>query len=638
MNFWSDDTMSKVVTLGQYVEYNGTAGRWWKASNYKIKSMTHPKLIEEIRMIAHDKLFIALRSDENKPKDANKILLTDLHATLSNLLSTKNAIDKNIKRYDKILKSRDVSIYSALVQAFEPTKISIEYENLRTALIKENQEAESLMQWSEYKDKGYDNFFKQVKKLLPEGDHSKFYHKQIQESVNRPKQVSAATSSSNGVVSPSPSIQPKSSKESNAKPMPDIPKQTPPKNEKTKADGHKPISAVEPSRATAPNPPPKAIISQKPSITSELELKVELESAIPEETIHGTIEKDADDREPKPDIELEPVIAKETLLEKMARQAKDRESTSNKKTQKTVKDKGPISYPIVFKARAWKKYWSNSNAPIGKLWCGYLWNCASIGKSYLMNDAPREKLIRQFDVNQDFVVVKHIGKKLHILMFDGVSQSRAPRQWAEFLAEVYVEKKMNIEKLKKHSEEVENWHQNALLRWEKWVEEEYLPKRTHLPSWRLKNEVKTSHTTFIAIEINKESIRIANIGDSAVFCKQNSGEIKHLPATYNHLLGPKNISTEKLYDQSDIEYLSLQSNDLNSLLACTDSIADYIFDENPQALDKKYTESLNALSSKGDKFAYMAEMISKGPSNGGWLEDDVSFFSLVNSIVKGGEQ
>ena len=617
--------MLKVVTLGQYVEYNGTAGRWWKASNYKIKAMTHPKLIEEIRMIAHDKLFIALRSDENKPKDANKILLTDLHATLSNLLSTKNAIDKNIKRYDKILKSRDVSIYSALVQAFEPTKISIEYNNLRNGLIKKNQEAESLMQWSEYKDKGYDDFFKQVKKLLPEGVHSKFYHKQIQESVNKPKQVPAATSSSNGVVSPSPSIQPKSSKESNAK-------QVSLENREKKADDHKPISTDEPSRATATNPPPKAIISQKPPITSEL--KVESKPAITGETIHEIIEKDENVREPKP----EPVIPKETLLEKMAREAKERESTSNKKTQKTVKDKRPISYPIVFKARAWKKYWSNSNAPIGKLWCGYLWNCASIGKSYLMNDAPREKLIRQFDVNQDFVVVKHIGKKLHILMFDGVSQSRAPRQWAEFLAEVYVEKKMNIEKLKKHSEEVENWHQNALLRWEKWVEEEYLPKRTHLPSWRLKNEVKTSHTTFIAIEINKESIRIANIGDSAVFCKQNSGEIKHLPATYNHLLGPKNISTEKLYDQSDIEYLSLQSNDLNSLLACTDSIADYIFDENPQALDKKYTESLNALSSKGDKFAYMAEMISKGPSNGGWLEDDVSFFSLVNSIVKGGEQ
>jgi len=634
MNFWSDITMSSLETILDYMRYNGNSWNW-TPNSYKIRTMTQPKLIEALLMAAHRELFIALRSDENKPEDANKILLTDLHASLSNLLSIKKTIDKNIKRYDKILKLRDVSIYSALVQALEPTIISIEYNNLRNDRIKKNQEAESLMQWSVYKDKGYNKFFNQVKKLLPEGNHSKFYHKQIQESVNKPNQRHADTG--NGAVSPP--IQPKSSKEPNAKPMTNITKQTPSSNEEKDAGDRKSISNGESSRAAVTNPPPKARISQKPSITSEIELKAESKPTIPEETIPETREKDAGDREPKPDVEPEPAILKETLLEKMAREAKERESTGNKKTQKTVKDKGPISYPIVFKTRPWKKYWSNSNAPNGKPWCGYLWNSASIGKSYLMNDSPKEKLIREFDVNQDFVVIKDMSrKKLHILMFDGVSQSRAPRQWAEFLAVVYVEKKMNIEKLKKHSEEVVDWHQNALLRWEKWVEEEYLPRRTHLPSWRLKNEVKTSHTTFIAIEINKESVRIANIGDSAVFCKQNSGEIKHLPTTYNHLLGPKNISTEKLYDQNDIEYLSLQMNDLNSLLACTDSIADYIFDENPQALDEKYTESLNALSPKGSKFAYMADMISKGPSNGGWLEDDVSFFSLVNSIVKGGEQ
>ena len=624
--------MSNGATLEEYLAYNQSTNWGWHTNNYKIKTMTQSKLIKLIRKAGLENLFIVLDCMGDKPEDANNILLTDIQTTFSKIADFANILNKNIGRYDEILKSKKVSIYSAIVQAFEPTKISIEYENRRRALIRKNQEAKSLMPWSEYKDKGYDNFFKQVKKLLPEGNHSIFYHKQIQESVNRPKQRHAK--SSNGAVSPP--IQPKSSKETNAKPMPNIPKQTPSQKEEKEVDDRKLIFNDESTRATATNPPPKATISQKPSIT--IELKVKSNSTIPGETIHKTRGKNAGEREPKPDAEPEPVVPKETLLEKMAREAKERESTNNKKTQKTVKDKGPISYPIVFKTRAWKKYWSNSNAPIGKPWCGYLWNCASIGKSYLMNDSPREKLIRQFDVNQDFVVVKHIGKKLHILMFDGVSQSRAPRQWAEFLAEVYVEKKMNIEKLKKHSEEVENWHQNALLRWEKWVEEEYLPKRTHLPSWRLKNEVKTSHTTFIAIEINKESIRIANIGDSAVFCKQNSGEIKHLPTTYNHLLGPKNISTEKLYDQSDIEYLSLQSNDLNSLLACTDSIADYIFDENPQALEKKYAESLKALSSKGDKFAYMVEMISKGPSNGGWLEDDVSFFSLVHNIVKGGEQ
>ena len=35
-------------------------------------------------------------------------------------------------------------------------------------------------------------------------------------------------------------------------------------------------------------------------------------------------------------------------------------------------------------------------------------------------------------------------------MFDGVSQSRAPRQWAETLAQTYAEMRLSIPELKKN--------------------------------------------------------------------------------------------------------------------------------------------------------------------------------------------
>jgi hypothetical protein len=248
-----------------------------------------------------------------------------------------------------------------------------------------------------------------------------------------------------------------------------------------------------------------------------------------------------------------------------------------------------------------------------------------------MKSKSREKLFRDLDVNQDFAVVNSGKGILRAILFDGVSQSRAPRQWAECLAESYIEQKLNIRKLMKHSIEVEEWHSASLGKWNQWIDQHYLPQRQHLPEWRLKNEVASSFTTFVVLEIDSKMVRLANLGDSAIFCKLKTGEIKSLPSTYNHLLRPKNISTQKLYETSDMEFASFNVDDVHSILACTDSIADYIFDDDEAEMNSKYIECLNALSTKGDKFDFMSNMIAKGPSNGGWLEDDVTFFSLVRN-------
>jgi serine/threonine protein phosphatase PrpC len=659
MNFWSEHTMSNGITIEEYLNYfEGPKSKWWGVWNVpaEIKSVTQGKLISCIESTLLENLLIALSGKTKYPEDANKILLSDIVTTFSEIKNIKNRVTKDSNRFKLVLKKEGVSICSAIVQALEPTKISIVYEARRTALINKDQKAQLLITWSEYMVKGYQDFFNEVKSLLLEGKHLNFYDKQSQESVDRPKQGRATIrrkAANSPLVHPKPATPDgtthntmEKAEVTSKKPKEELEPTPPKENLPEKATGDskdtgdsKFISNDDSSGATTktPQPKPEVITEKKTSLNSENETDIDLKPATPDGTTHNAMEK-AEVSSAKPKKELKPTPPKENLLERMAREARDRELTKNKKTKESAKGKGPISYPIVFTTKSWKLFWSNSKSRTASVWSDYLWNCASIGKQYLMKDVPSGKLSRELDTNQDFVVVKKTGTKIHVLMFDGVSQSRAPRQWAEFLAEVYVEKKMNINKLKKHSKEVEVWHQTALSKWDDWVEGVYLPKRTHLPIWRLENEVKTSHTTFIAIEINKESVDIANIGDSAVFCKRNSGDIKHLPTTYDHSLGPKNISTNKLFEQKDIEYLSLKMNDLESLLACTDSIADYILDVNPEALGEKYTESLNELSSDGNKSLYMSSMIGKGPSNGGWLEDDVSFFSLVNNIVKEGEQ
>ena len=86
-----------------------------------------------------------------------------------------------------------------------------------------------------------------------------------------------------------------------------------------------------------------------------------------------------------------------------------------------------------------------------------------------------------------------------------------------------------------------------------------------------------------------------------------------------------------MYKADEMEFYEFKVDALESLIACTDSIADYIFDEDKKRMNDKYDECLYELSTKGDKFDFMSKMIAKGPSNGGWLEDDVTFFSLVRS-------
>lgn len=319
---------------------------------------------------------------------------------------------------------------------------------------------------------------------------------------------------------------------------------------------------------------------------------------------------------------------KPSLLDRMRMEAESR----NKSEKPTAPSKKiNINYPPIFKYKGWRSYWSNSSAPWEGEWNGWRWTCGSFSKDCVSRKISPKKVKRGTDVNQDFLAFNRSQKRLRLLMFDGVSQSRAPRQWAETLAQTYAEMGLSIPELRENGTRITQWQDKAIERWATYIEDEYLPRRTHIPEWRLNNEVKTGHTTFISVEIHEKNIRVANLGDSAVFILKKDSTLIHLPSTYNHLLRPSNISTDTGYDVEEMEFYEGKLDDIRMMLAATDSIADYIFGKDEKLRGERCNDVVKNISEMEHPLEYLRRMIDIGPAGGGWLEDDVSFFTLTNS-------
>ena len=617
-----------------------------KMNPYNLKRMNQDKLVEELCAQFEQTILQPLHRDQ---KDT---MQSSLENQLNDLLKRTRGLfdslieEKLMKRHNTLLERRGFSALSAIVEAHDPERVKPIFENIVRAENASRYGEESKtseLSWQDYFDFAYGEFWKDFKKLLPEGPHAEFYMKRVSQknkqqpgTQNKQKQEQGRDDSSKDAAkSPSPQKKNEQLRSNLSKPLENNEKEGPPKSNEEKEDQ----SSVQQKQSRSPSPAPRPKLkSGRPEVMkTDANIPVpvhdslnssEREQLLPREK-NTELPNNAPTGEPEAaevvgPVKPDPPKPKKNLLEQM-------QELSKSKIEKTTEKEKKIPYPPIFKRKSWKKYWSNSESVKGSEWNQFFWNCNSIGKSYLMKAKERVKLQREYDVNQDFAVVNPGRDSLRTILFDGVSQSRAPRQWAECLAETYIENKLNVSKLKSHSKYLEEWHRASRKKWDTWIEEHYLPQRQHLPDWRLKNEKNLSFTTFLTIEIDNKFVRIANIGDSAVFCKFKSGAIRHLPTTYNHLLRPKNISTLDLYKPDEIEFYEFKVDSLESLLACTDSIADYISDENEKSMSDKYDECLRELSTKGDKFEFISRMIAKGPSKGGWLEDDVTFFSLVQS-------
>jgi serine/threonine protein phosphatase PrpC len=321
--------------------------------------------------------------------------------------------------------------------------------------------------------------------------------------------------------------------------------------------------------------------------------------------------------------------SKLSLLERMRIEAESRQKSEK---SNVAQGKVDVSYPPIFKHQGWRAYWSNSTAASQGEWNGWHWTCGSFSKDCVSGKISPKTVERGTDVNQDFLALYKSQRSLNILMFDGVSQSRAPRQWAECLAQSYAEKKLRVSELKKNGKRIADWQKNACERWERYIEHEYLPRRTHIPEWRLNNEVKTGHTTFVSVEIKEHNIRVANLGDSAVFILAKDSTLHHLPSTYNHLLRPSNISTDRGYHVEEMDFYEGRLDEIQMMLITTDSVADYIFGKDEELRSARFMDVLKNLSGMEHPLEYLRRMVDIGPAGGGLLEDDVSFFTLRKSI------
>ncbi len=613
------------------------------------------QIVEKFREDIELDLFKGLKLSDYST--VNTILKSDLSVKLVKLQGFLSTNKVNMKGDDEKLEKKAFNIHSTYIKAYEINYVETVYRRLRAEIVPE--ERDKVWTWEEYKTQVYDQFFKELKKALPVGKRTQDNSQgEVETSIEPPQEQVKRGSRNARKKLPKDRLLQKARKQNKHPPVrakkesPESPTPTkntlskPEKKESNHTNAEEVLPSKPPLAATLNQPTAKdggpenedSVPAIPDSLDTETPLSVTSKIVVPEiaESSSKDFSKKGNNlnQESKNRPTESPKI---NLLEKMARlsQTKTAEPSARQKGNKT---KQKIRYPIVFKSKAWTNYWSNSKAKMGRDWKDYFWNSNSVGKSYLMGEEKRNKVSRESDVNQDFVIVKHTPKSVTVLMFDGVSQSRAPRQWAEFLAQTYLQLELRITDLEKNDPRVQTWQEMAQERWKNWVEKEYNPRRLHLPAWRLNKEVNASFTTFVAIEINQSMVKIANIGDSAVFCSMKSGEVKHLPTVYDHLLAPKNISTKKLFERDDIEFLTIQTEQIEYLLACTDSIADYVFDDSQSKLRRKLRETTMKLSKPGNQFDYMAKMIGKGPSNDGWLEDDVSFFSWVPSAGLGGEE
>jgi len=621
------------------VRYVGVIVEAFRPGQYTLKKTTQTDLKDGFMQLIPENLFSSMKGANLM--DCKTILKSDLAAELKKLTKLVEDATEMIEKYDELLERKNVSLFAALVQAHDPSRVQHIYEELRQE-IEENQRV-YVPEWREYLKESYTPFFKELKKTLPNDGHQTFYIRSVSGTSEHPKKAPAN--------SPKP-IKEKKSPVKNSTPNLDLldkagklsRQKNIPKDKKN--EGKSETSKQKPSPNSAPKPSMKTRVEQiqspiRPQLKKELETKTAPDTNFAAREVSqrpSLTESEQTDRE-KVDLVKEVIIPEEkkpelTLLEKMRKLSE----TGGRDSETPAPKKNQIAYPIVFSNKSWLRLWSKYQGEMSGVWNEKSWNTNSIGKAYLMRNKNRKNITKELDVNQDIVFVKKSKKGISVLMFDGVSQSRAPREWAEFLAQVYVEMGLTIGDLENGSALLEEWHKTAVERWENWIETEYLPKRGHLPAWRLEKETKSSFTTFVALEIGVKEIKMANLGDSAIFAKLKSGEVTHLPSKYNHLLRPKNISTEELFIQEEMEFLTLDTNDVESILACTDSIADYIFDEDLNALQIKLESTLGDLCRPGDKFNFMSKMIEMGPSHGGWLEDDVSFFSMVPTVSLGGEE
>jgi hypothetical protein len=227
--------------------------------------------------------------------------------------------------------------------------------------------------------------------------------------------------------------------------------------------------------------------------------------------------------------------------------------------------------------------------------------------------------------NQDLMAVvrEYEDGLTRVFVFDGVSQSHRPREWAEALLESALEMGLGIESTK-NDEILSKWYYNSLDKWRNWIEQEYEIKRERKAIWIEEQRRKDAHSTLTIIEIRKGSVEIAQVGDSPFFA-YNSVNKKSMmaPMIFDHQSSPPTIGTDRLFMSEELSFVKLDCEHWDYYIACTDSIGDYL-NENLEDIDK----SVNFLESmlEDNPQGILCDMMVRGRGSDGLIEDDLSLF------------
>ena len=176
----------KVTDFLFYVSQTGVFS--YKPNHYKIRSMKQESLISFFQYLQRTTMLRPLI--EGNIDEVNAKLISNLKpyaVEMRNWFDEKFSSGMTQKRFDSICRIRKISIYSAFLEANSHSYTETLFNKLREG--NEKEEIPKIMTWSEYREKGYDNFFRSIKEYLPTGPHSELYNARVQAKIAKEKKA-----------------------------------------------------------------------------------------------------------------------------------------------------------------------------------------------------------------------------------------------------------------------------------------------------------------------------------------------------------------------------------------------------------------------------------------------------------------
>ena len=233
---------------------------------------------------------------------------------------------------------------------------------------------------------------------------------------------------------------------------------------------------------------------------------------------------------------------------------------------------------------------------------------------------------QQDDSNQDVIVMKRDSESAInglFLVFDGVSRSTLPRQWAEILAKKII-KYGGLNSLLDESKLGEIWR-DSVGEFEKYMRDNR-PKITDgMMEWMKKSVPDFAATTLVALEIKDDRALLVCHGDSCAFVIGRDNVRHFLPKEIGGYVS--SIRSDLEPSIHDFETAKFEFTSGVDIILLTDGYSDPIHKLEPVAQRKRLSELIEALEDADSESAmqYTKRMISEGDKGFRFVHDDMSY-------------